>query len=39
MLISLLPSSPAMAQDEYGLCWLGGKKTRAKILMNENAFL
>lgn len=28
-----------MAQDKYDLYWLGGKKTRAKILMNENAFL
>lgn len=32
-----LPSC-VMAQNKYGLNWLRGKKTQAKILMNENAF-
>lgn len=39
MLISLLSSSHAMAQGKHDLYWLGEMKTRAKILMNENAFL
>lgn len=39
MLISPPLSSRVMAQNKYGLYWLRGKKTHAKILMNGNAFL